>query len=197
MKHSMALNKLPFKQLQSLIGSHLSTKESPDTQKLVDELSSVRQRGYLTKSELVKVCRWKSSRAIQQIRRNREAAVRRITKNAFKTRSERRKLELLTNLHGVGVPMASAILMLTNPKRYGVIDIRVWQLLFTMGSVSENPNGTGFVFGQWRRFLIIIRYFARKYDVAARDIERTLFRAHELHQKGNLYGNLRPRHARK
>lgn len=44
--------------------------------------------------------------------------------------------------------MASSILMLTNPNRYGVIDIRVWQLLFKMGSVTRNPEGIGFDFKQ-------------------------------------------------
>ena len=87
----------------------------------------------------------------------------------------------------MSVPMASAILMLTNPRRYGVIDIRVWQLLFKMGSVKTNPNGVGFDFNQWYRFLKVIRYFADRYNVGARDIERTLFNVHSRYQKGTLY----------
>lgn len=185
----MALKRLPFKRLQSLIGLHLSTKEYPSTQKVIDELSSARKRGYLTKPELVKVCRWKSPRAIKHIMRNRQATIKHITKSAFKTRSERKKLHLLTSLYGVSVPMASSILMLTNPDRYGVIDIRVWQLLFEMGSVSRNSKGVGFDFKQWYRYLMIIRHFARKYKVGARDIERTLFRVHAKYQKGTLYND--------
>jgi hypothetical protein len=38
---------------------------------------------------------------------------------------------------GVSVPMASALLTLLDPKRYGVIDIRVWQLLHRMGTSEE------------------------------------------------------------
>ncbi len=183
----MALKKLPFKRLQSLMGTHLSTKENTSTQKTINELFLAKKRGYLTKAELVKICRWKASRAIKHIKRNREETIIKITTSVFKSRSERRRLELLTSLYGVSVPMASSILMLTNPNRYGVIDIRVWQLLFEIGSVKKNPKGIGFDFKQWYRYLMIIRHFAKKYNVGARDIERTLFNVHRLYQKGPLY----------
>jgi hypothetical protein len=181
----MALARLPYR-LHELIRSHLSTAEDPATKILIDELSAARKRGYLTRPELIKVCYWKSARAIRHIRRNRADSTVRITRGAFKTRSEEKKLSLLMSLHGVGVPMASAILTLTNPSRYGVIDIRVWQLLFEIGSVASKPNGAGFGFREWDQFLKIIRHFAGKYAVDARDIERTLFDLHLRYQKGVL-----------
>ena len=184
----MALTRLPYKRLQQLVGLHLSTAEHPPTAMLIRELSAVRKRGYLTRLELIKVCEWKSARAIKHIRRNRAATVSKVTSAAFSTRSEQKKLSLLTSLCGVSIPMASAILMLTNPTRYGVIDIRVWQLLFKMGTVTSNPHGIGFDFKEWYRFLIIIRYFAKMYEVNARDIERTLFNVHSRYQRGVLYG---------
>jgi hypothetical protein len=184
----MPLTKLPFPRLSSLFSTHLSTKEESGTKKLIDELVGARRRGYITRAELILVCRWKSPRAIHQIRRNSGEVVRRVTRAVFKTRSEQTKLELLTSLYGVSVPMASAILMLTNPKRYGVIDIRVWQLLFKMGAVSKNKRGVGFDFKQWYRYLVLLRFYARKYNVRARDIERTLFNVHGLYQRGTLYG---------
>ncbi|MCX6132696.1 MAG: hypothetical protein NTU47_02685 [Ignavibacteriales bacterium] len=184
----MALTKLPYKRLQHLIGLHLSTAEDPSTAVLIKEFSAVRKRGYLTRPELIKVCRWKSARAIRHIRRNRAATVRKVTGAAFATRSEQKKLSLLTSLYGVSIPMASAILTLTYPSRYGVIDIRVWQLLYKMGSVTSNAGGKGFDFKQWYLFLMIIRYFARLYEVNARDIERTLFNVHVRYQRGVLYG---------
>ena len=183
----MALRKLPYKRLQHLVGLHLSTKEDNSTQKLIVELSGIRKRGYLTRPELVAICRWKSPRAITHIRRNRAGTIKKITQAAIVTRSEQKKLSLLTSLHGVSVPMASSILMLMNPKRYGVIDIRVWQLLYEMGDVTTNPNGSGFDFGQWYEFLNIIRRFSILYGVGARDIERTLFNVHSLYQAGTLY----------
>ena len=184
----MALTRLPYQRLQHLVGINLSTTEDPQAAVLIKELSAARKRGYLTKPELIQVCKWKSARAIRHIRRNRAESIRKATKAAFSTRSEQTKLSLLTSLHGVSVPMASAILMLTNPSRYGVIDIRVWQLLFKMGTVTTNADGMGFGFKEWYRFLMIIRHFATKYDVRARDIERTLFNVHSRYQRGLLYG---------
>ena len=183
----MALKKLPYKRLQHLIGPHLSTGEDASTQKVIDDLSASKKRGYFTKSDLVMVCRWKSPRAIHHIHRNRAGAIRKITALAFATRSEQKKLSLLMSLHGVGVPMASSILMFTNPTRYGVLDIRVWQLLYKMGTVTGNEDGVNFTSIEWRQYLMLIRSCAKKHNVGARDIERTLFMIHRRRQKGTLY----------
>ena len=83
--------------------------------------------------------------------------------------------------------MASAILMLLWPERYGVIDIRVWQLLHRVGAVTKKPKGVGFNFNNWFQFLMIIRHFSKKFGVSARNVERTLFIAHKHYQTGNLY----------
>lgn len=83
--------------------------------------------------------------------------------------------------------MASAILTLIDPKRYGVIDIRVWQLLFTIHSVSGNPQGRGFNFNHWYHYLCKLRYYAKTLRVSARIVERTLFEYHKKVQKGRLY----------
>jgi hypothetical protein len=147
----------------------------------------VRQRGYLRTSELEEICRWKAVRAIQLIRSNSPARVRRATQRAFGTRSEQQRLAALVELQGVSVPMASPILMLTDPRRYGVIDIRVWQVLRAVGTVTKVPSGVGFNFRNWYQFLMILRYFAKKYGVKARDVERALFDAHNDYQRGTLY----------
>ena len=85
------------------------------------------------------MCYWKSPRAIHYVRSNSPTSVRAATRKALTTRSERRRLEALVQLQGVSIPMASAILMLLDPKRYGVIDIRVWQLLHEVGAVTTKP----------------------------------------------------------
>jgi hypothetical protein len=183
----MALKKLPFRNVTVLLKQHLSTKEDVETADLIRELLHARLRGYLTREELEKVCRWKSARAIRLIKHNSAARVRAATRLALATRSERRRLEALRTLDGVSVPMASAILTLLNPRRYGVIDIRVWQLLYALGEVTRKSSGVGFNFNNWYQFLMKLRYFAKKLHVGARDIERSLFLAHQANQKGTLY----------
>ncbi len=183
----MALNKLRFRNVSVLLKQHLSTKEDVKTAALIRELLHARRRGYLTREELEKVCRWKSARAIRLIKHNNAARVRAATRMALATRSERRRLEALRTLDGVSVPMASAILTLLNPRRYGVIDIRVWQLLYALGEVTRKSSGVGFNFNNWYQFLMKLRYFAKKLRVGARDIERSLFLAHQANQKSTLY----------
>ena len=83
--------------------------------------------------------------------------------------------------------MASAILMLLDPKRCGVIDVRVWQLLHATGTVTKNPKGIRFTFANWYQFLMLVRHFSKTFGVTAREVERALFLAHKAHQKGSLY----------
>jgi hypothetical protein len=187
----MPLRKLPYVQLESLIRRHLSTEEDRATTALIRRLRIAKKRGYLTPSELEAVCYWKSPRAIHHIRSNSRSAIRAATRLALTIRSERGRLEALRQLKGVSVPTASALLTLVDPRRYGVIDIRVWQLLYVVGTVRQNEAGIGFNFKHWEQFLTVLRHFARKYGVTARDIERTLFLVHREYQTGTLYRSSR------
>lgn len=184
----MPLKRLPYKSLKSLLAKNLAShSEEPKTVNLIKELRPAARRGYLTKSELEAICRWKSPRAIKLVRSNPAQSIRTATRLALESPVERVKTEALMSLTGVSFPMASAVLMLLYPNRYGVIDIRVWELLHRLGSVNELPGGVGFRFRHWYRYLMIIRHYARMHQVSARDIERTLFLVHKQHQKGQLY----------
>lgn len=193
----MPLKPIPYTRLEPLLRECLSESEDETTLALMRRLRPARGRRYLTPGELEAVCRWKSARAIQHIRANTPRKVRSATLRALATRSERQRLEVLRTLKGVSVPMASAILTLLDPRRYGVIDIRVWQLLYKLRVVRQKPSGTGFNFDNWSRFLTIVRHFSRKLSVNARDIERTLFIVHRKYQKDRLYASGRhPRRGR-
>jgi len=182
--------KKEYPTIQELIKNNLNIKEDFKTQKLIDELRPVLKRGYLTKEEFLKIGMWKSPRPKQQYLRNSEENIKKITQEVISTKFEKRKIDLLTKLKGVSVPTASAILTLIDPKNYGVVDIRVWQLLYSYGSVKTKPEGMGFDFKNWFNYLVKLRYYAKKFKVKARDIERTLFLYHKKIQKGNLYKKL-------
>ena len=96
-------------------------------------------------------------------------------------------MQLLTGLRGVSVPTASAILTLVDPRRYGVLDIRAWQLLFGLGTVGRRPAGRGFALRDWLEYLGELRRHARRLGVPARAVEYTLFLCHRKFQKGRLY----------
>jgi hypothetical protein len=173
--------------LEPLVRRHLSLEEDEGTARLSRRLQAARRRGYLTPSELEAVCRWKSARAIWHIRANTHHQVRAATSAALATRGERQRIDALLQLRGVSVPMASAVLTLLHPRRYGVIDIRVWQLLHRIGAVNGNAKGTSLTRGNWLEFLSVLRALSSSLGAPARAVERTLFNVHRAHQKGTLY----------
>ncbi|HJQ71324.1 MAG TPA: hypothetical protein VKA70_20265 [Blastocatellia bacterium] len=154
---------------------------------LIDKLSHIKQRAYFNKLEFLAMCSWKSPRPRRLYESNSGAQIRRASIELFAAKCEKQRVELLTKLKGVGVPTASAILTLTDPQDYGVIDIRVWQVLYHYGAVATRASGVGFSSENWLEFLERLRYWARKFNVSVRDVERALFEHHRENQEGRLY----------
>ena len=119
--------------------------------------------------------------------RNSTALIRRVSRAALASRSERRRMELLIGLRGVSVPIASAILTLIDPRRYGVLDIRAWQLLHALGVVERKPGGRGFGVQDWEQYLSVLRRHAKRLGTSPRAVEYTLFWSHRRRQTGRLY----------
>ena len=183
----MALARPAYQSLEALLRRELVREEDADTRGLIERLAHIKRAGEFTRAEFLRMCRWKSPRAAPHYERNSAAMIRAVSRAALATRSERRRLELLTGLRGVSVPVASAILTLVDPVRYGVLDIRVWRLLFALEYVSVKPAGRGFHVREWLQYLTILRQQARRLGVAVRAVEYTLFRYHKKLQQGRLY----------
>ncbi len=177
-----------YRRLAELLRRELVSAEDANTAALVRELRHVKRAKQFSRAELIKMCRWKSPRATRHYERNTAAAVRRVSREALRARSEGRRLEILTGLDGVSVPTGSAILTLIDPRRYGVIDIRAWQLLFRIGAVRRRPGGVGFRLTDWEEYLSILRHHARALRVSVRRVELTLFEYHRKTHPGRLYG---------
>lgn len=183
----MPVKRIKCVSLRQLLRRELISDEDPGTEDLIHRLRHIKRAREFSRDEFLAMCRWKSPRAMGKCRRNSVTTLRRISRAALATRSERKRMNLLTTLHGVSVPTASAILTLVDPTRYGVLDIRVWQLLFAIDSVSTNPRGVGFNFKNWYDYLRRLRYHAREMGVSPRTVERTLFGYHRKVQQGKLY----------
>ena len=162
-------------------------KETDPAQELIDKLMHIKQQAYFNKPEFLRMCSWKSPRPRHLYQSNSSARIRSVSIKLFAAESERGKIELLTSLKGVGIPTASAILTLTDPQAYGVIDIRVWQLLYQFGAVTTRASGAGFSIDNWLEFLERLRYCSRRFDRSVRDVERALFEHHKENQVGTLY----------
>jgi len=101
--------------------------------------------------------------------------------------SEDEKINLLLNLNGVSIAVASSLLTIINPKDYGIIDIRVWQLFYLYSEVKTKPKGQGFNIEDYKTYLFILRKYAKQFNLNVRNVERIFFSYHKKIQKGNLY----------
>jgi len=176
-----------YRSLAALLRRELTRDEDPQTQTLIRRLIHVRSRRQFSRAEFLLMCRWKSPRAMHHYRRNSTARIRSVSREMLGTRDERRRIELLTGLRGVSVPIASSILTLIDPGRYGVLDIRVWQLLWALDVVGSKPGGRGFNADDWQQYLATLRRHARQLGVSVRAVEYTLFQCHRKWQTGRLY----------
>jgi thermostable 8-oxoguanine DNA glycosylase len=183
----MAIAAIKYRSLKDLLADVPITEEDPPTAKIIKRLNHVMRDGELSRGEFLDICHWKSPRSLRLCERNSARLIEKTSCQVFATNDESARLHLLTGLQGVSVPTASAILTLTDPENYGVIDIRVWQLLHKLQSVTRNPRGQGFTFRQWDLYLNILRDHAKRLNVAVRLVELTLFQFHREHQAGPMY----------
>ena len=176
-----------YRSLAALLARELVREDDPATTALVRRLAAIRRRGWFTRGEFLAMCRWKSPRSIRHCERNGAARIRAVSRALLATRDEGRRLELLVGLSGVSVPTASAILTLVDPRRYGVLDIRVWQLLYVMRAVDRRPHGVGFTAADWITYLTTLRRAASALHATVRQVEYSLFLCHRSRQLGRLY----------
>ncbi len=183
----MPLKPVPYRSLRALLRRELLTEEHAGTAVLIRRLAHVKATGGFTRTEFLAMCRWKSPRSRRHYERNSAGTIRRVSRAVLAARSERERMSRLIALPGVSVATASAILTLIDPRRYGVLDIRCWQILFSIRSVAGNKRGRAFTVSQWEQYLERLRGHARALDVSARMIEYTLFHCHRKLQRGRLY----------
>ena len=146
---------------------------------------NIKNLGYLTKQDFLKIVRWKAVRAIRKAEANSEEVIENITKFAFGVENEEVKIRVLTSLNGVSVPMASAILTVFNPDKYGVIDIRAWHSLCNLGELQCKKDI--YNFQDWILYLNTIRKLARQNNVSPREIDMALFMYDKLNRVEKLY----------
>ncbi|MBO6515222.1 MAG: hypothetical protein JJ975_01550 [Bacteroidia bacterium] len=129
------------------------------------------KRGWLEKEDFLTICLWKSRRPKKLYIANAALEIKNCTRAAFSEKDELLKLNHLTKLSGVSVPTASAILSVTNPQDYPIIDERCIQSLNKLGCITWEtitPN-------RWLDYISIVRTIAKAYGKTAREVEMGLF----------------------
>jgi hypothetical protein len=161
--------------------------EDSKTLELFELTKSVKRDGYYSKKQAINILRWKSSRPLRFYDQNSDTDFKRVTKLALEQRNENLRIHILTALHGIKYPAASALLMFYDKSKYPIIDIRVWKQLLSAGLVTGNPSGQNFTLSQWGQFLTVIRELSLKHNIDARQVEKRIFDFDREHQIGPLY----------
>jgi hypothetical protein len=135
--------------------------------------------GDFSRETLKIIVRWKSVRRAGLIDENSEGEIAKALRFATDVRtSERSAVATLDRLHGVGIPMASAILTTIAPERYTVIDFRALESL----GVREWPNDS---VDYYLEYLAACRDLARRCDKPLRTIDRALWQWSKEHPCGD------------
>jgi hypothetical protein len=130
---------------------------------------AARDRGYYRRSELIRVCRWKTPRSGPLVRRNRAPSVEAATRAGLEEgNGERERAEALLSLRGVGWPTASVLLHVAFPDRYPILDVRA---LHALG--VKAPSAYSFRF--WEAYVTAWRPLAERSGVDGRTFDRALW----------------------
>ena len=148
--------------------AYYAARYSDDDSSIEQIVDDVKLKGYLTKSDLKKVSRWKSNeRNVHYIKENCDDFVEETTHAALCPDTlECDRIKILCRLRGVNVPTASAILHWFHEDPYPIWD---WRTLETIG--LENKIS----YKRWQAYVSFCRDVAEKEGVDMRTLDRALW----------------------
>jgi hypothetical protein len=124
--------------------------------------------GHHDKEALKTIVNWKSGRRAALIDDNNDSDIAVALQFATApTTPEAMAVAVLTTLHGVGIPIASAILTAINPDKYTVLDYRALESL----GVDDWPDSIDF----YVAYLNACRELARRYGKTLRNLDRAMW----------------------
>jgi hypothetical protein len=134
--------------------------------------------GEYTRKNLNEIFEWKTKgRGRSRLLRNSDREIADALALAVKAQTERVAIAVLIGLHGVNVPVASAILTAIDPDRYTVIDFRALQAL---GSNTRDRSINFYL-----DYLAVCRQLAKKHRATLRDLDRALWQWSDEHRGDN------------
>ena len=133
----------------------------------------VSQRGAYDRADLLEVGRWKSARALPSLGSNTDAMIADITRTAF-IAPEAIQHRVVALLHGVGIPMASSLLMVWQTDVHTVIDVRAVKSLVAHG-VIDDPGSKSYP--PYMDYLTACRAIRDRCKCSLRRLDRALYQA--------------------
>lgn len=141
-----------------------------------DVNKNFQKQGYLTSEEFFAIVIWKSNRAKTNVLRGivkSGKTIRSITSEVFGAKTPEQKLNILTSIPGIGIPMASAILTVCYPDDFTVVDYRArGALKYFSEEIIRNPTTK---ISYYFKYLEKCKKLARKYNLSLRNFDRILW----------------------
>jgi hypothetical protein len=124
-------------------------------------------RGHYTRPEVLTVYRWKSDRSSGLYTAS-DQQTESTTARVFATADEYERMEELTSLPGVGVPVGSALLFAAFPDDYPILDVRALE------SLGVRPRSV-YPIDFWLDYLEYCRQLADSSGVSIRTLDKALW----------------------
>jgi hypothetical protein len=166
----MRFNKNQILKYASLYDSRYRNKDDASIEIKIKGVLKNRNPKFLTRNELIKICKWKSPRTKKHCSNivNDDCTVKAISQFSFSTKSERAKIESLFVFKGVNWPTASTILHFAFPNKYPILDFRVLESI-----KWEKPSQYNFVF--WQKYCAYLRKIAKDLKIDIRVLDKALW----------------------
>ena len=173
----MDLSRRVLEQKETLYAETEDLYEDEITQ--LEALPEAFEKGTWTQEDVEWIIKWKVGNAFEKpvlgyFRNNDDAIIRDNVERAVQKSNIRAKIESLTSLSGVGVPVASAILLFINPERFTVIDDRAWRVLHETGYLPQELSADPSV-EEYLMYLGSCWALANEYDVSLRTLDMALW----------------------
>ncbi|HOK55786.1 MAG TPA: hypothetical protein PLF90_00455 [bacterium] len=172
-----------LKKIEYLENKYIEYLKSKDKENLRREEEILKLKGSksLSLPQFQKIVKWKNPRD-RSSAKNSERDIQKITKSCFEELKNneynddkvRSAIEKLKKLNGVGVAVASAILMAYDPCKFTPIDWRAWNMLYLLCYIDE-PCPKSFTPDHYIKYLKVCRKLAKELDVYLRTLDRALW----------------------
>lgn len=129
---------------------------------------AARARGYLTRDEFLRLCRWKTPRSQSRCAANDPDFVQEVTRLALSVVHEELKIGVLLLLKGVSWPTASVILHFCDRGQYPILDYRA------LWSLSTAPPAQ-YTFPFWWAYTDFMRRLHERSGLPMRVLDRALW----------------------
>lgn len=179
MPHSL---KLIFAEAEiETLASEYCVAKTESEQKQLDEEREVMklakdagQRGQLTRAEFVRIARWKSQRPLQRYQQNPDEQVEAVTQRAFALQNDSEKVIALTELRGVKVRTATAILHMCFPTSFPLLDVWAMVSLGVGRQTTEQWDELDWL-RIWPSYIDVCRAIAARNPFDLRTIDRAVW----------------------